>query len=132
MENVMTNETYQDWVVVFQSGTDYEGDIVRDRLDDGGIPAVVLTQRDHAFNLNVGDLAEVNVLVPPTHVEAARALLESEPFSDDELADAAMTADPDAPPAHDPRREAMLDSGSESIRFSVPEDEDDDESDTSA
>lgn len=132
MDKVMTNETYEDWIVVFQSGTDYEGDIVRDRLDDGGIPAVVLTQRDHAFNLNVGDLAEVNVLVPPTHVEAARQLLGSEPFSDDELADFAMKADPNAPPAHDARREAMLDSGSESISFSVPEDDEEDDSDTSA
>lgn len=127
----MANEKYEDWIVVYQSGTDYEGDIVRDRLDDAGIPAVLLTQRDHAFNLNVGDLAEVNVLVPPQHVDAARQLLRSEPFSDEELADAAMKADPNAPPAHDPRREAMLDSGSESISFSAPDD-DEDESDTSA
>lgn len=40
------------WVVVFESGTDYESNIVRDRLDDAGIPAVVDTKRDHAFFLN--------------------------------------------------------------------------------
>lgn len=123
--------TYEDWVVVFKTGTDYEGDLVRDRLDDAGISAVVLTQRDHAFNLNVGDLAPVNVLVPPDQVEGAREVLESEPFTDAELNDAAMNADPNAPAAHDDRREAMLDSGSESISFSVPDD-DDDEEDTSA
>ena len=122
--------TYEDWVVVFKTGTDYEGDLVRDRLDDAGVSAVVLTQRDHAFNLNVGDLAPVNVLVPPGQVDEARRILESEPFTDSELNDAAMNADPNAPPAHDPRREAMLDSGSESISFSTPDDEDDD--DTSA
>lgn len=122
---------YQDWVVVFQSGTDYEADIVRDRLDDSGISAVILTKRDHAFNLNVGDLADVNVLVPPDQVNDAVALLESKPFDDAELNEAAMSADPKAPPAHDARREAMLDSGSESIGFSAPEDEDEEE-DTSA
>lgn len=127
----MTNETtYENWVVVFKTGTDYEGDLVRDRLDDAGIAAVVLTQRDHAFNLTVGDLAPVNVLVPPDQVEGARSVLDSEPFSDAELNDAAMNADPNAPPAHDARREAMLDSGSESISFSTPDDEEDD--DTSA
>ena len=127
----MSDETtYENWVVVFKTGTDYEGDLVRDRLDDAGISAVVLTQRDHAFNLNVGDLAPVNVLVPPDQVEGAREVLESEPFTDAELNDAAMNADPHAPPAHDARREAMLDSGSESISFSTPDDEDDD--DTSA
>lgn len=127
----MNVSKYQDWTVVFQSGTDYEADIVRDRLDDAGISAVILTKRDHAFNLNVGDLADVNVLVPPDQVDDAVALLQSKPFDDEELNEAAMNADPDAPAAHDPRREAMLDSGSESIGFSAPEDEEEDE-DTSA
>lgn len=122
--------TYEDWIVVFKTSTDYEGDLVRDRLDDAGVSAVVLTQRDHAFNLNVGDLAPVNVLVPPDQVEDARAVLESTPFTDAELSEAAMNADPNAPPAHDERREAMLDSGSESINLSAPDDEDDE--DTSA
>lgn len=127
----MADTKYEDWIVVFKSGTDYEADIVRDRLDDAGISAVILTQRDHAFNLNVGDLSDVNVLVPPDQVDDAVALLESQPFDDDELNEAAMNADPHAPPAHDARREAMLDSGSESIGFSAPDEEEEDE-DTSA
>lgn len=126
----MSNGTYEDWIVVFQSGTDYEADIVRDRLDDAGISAVILTQRDHAFNLNVGDLSDVNVLVPPDQVDDAVALLRSKPFTDAELNEAAMNADPQAPSAHDQRREAMLDSGSESIGFSAPDE--DEEEDTSA
>lgn len=126
----MSNGTYEEWIVVFQSGTDYEADIVRDRLDDAGISAVVLTQRDHAFNLNVGDLSDVSVLVPQDQVDDAMALLRSKPFSDEELNEAALKADPRAPSAHDQRREAMLDSGSESIGFSAPEE--DEEEDTSA
>lgn len=118
--------TYQDWVVVFRSGTDYEADLVRDRLDDAGIAAVVLTQRDHAFNLTVGDLSPVNVLVPPQEAERAASVLESAPFTDEELDRAAMSADAGAPPAHDRSRESMLDSGGEEINLSVP-DEDDDE-----
>lgn len=116
---------YQDWTVVFRTGTDYEADLVRDRLDDAGIPAVILTQRDHAFNLTVGDLSPVNVLVPPDRTEQAATLLESQPFTDQELTDAAMAADRGAPPAHDPQRESMLDSGGEEIRLSPPDDEDD-------
>lgn len=126
----MSDGRYEDWVIVFQSGTDYEADLVRDRLDDSGVDAVILTQRDHAFNLNVGDLSAVNVLVPPGQVDDAVAVLRSKPFSDEELNEAAMSADPLAPPAHDERREAMLDSGSESIGFSSPDDEEED--DTSA
>ena len=104
------SRTYEDWISVFEAGTDYEADIVRDRLDDAGMTAVVLTQRDHAFNLNVGDLAAVHVMVPPDQVEEARELLDSKPFTDEELDEAAMNADPDAAPAHSDREEAMLDS----------------------
>ena len=113
---------YEEWIAVFKTSTDYEADLVRDRLDDAGLPAVVLTQRDHAFNLNVGDLSPVNVMVPPDRLEEAREVLETR-ISDEELEAAAAEADPDAPPAHGPREEAMLDSGMEEIHFSPPDEE---------
>ena len=112
------------WVAIFTAGTDYEADMVRDRLDDAGLPAVVFTQRDHAFNLNVGDLSRTAVYVPPDRVEEAQALLDSVPLTDKELDDAAMQADPVSPDAHTPADEAMLDSGIERISLSVPEEDD--------
>ena len=120
------SDTYEDWIIVFKSGTDYEADLVRDRLDDADIPAVVLTQRDHAFNLTMGDLAQVHVLVPPAHVKAAADVLEGVPFTDAELTEAALAAKP-SPDAHDEDEEAMLDSGAESIRLSLPDEEDDED-----
>lgn len=115
---------HDDWVIVFSCGTDYEADLVRDRLDDSGIPAVVLTQRDHAFNLNVGDLSDVHVLVQPEREEDALALIEERIPSDEELERAALDADPDAPSAHADKEEAQLDSGNETIAFPEAEDED--------
>jgi hypothetical protein len=102
--------TYEDWISILETGTDYEADIVRDRLDDAGVTAVVLTQRDHAFNLNVGDFSPVHVMVPPDEVEDAREVLDSEPFTEEELNEAAMNADADAEPAHTGRAASMLDS----------------------
>jgi hypothetical protein len=115
--------TYAGWIAVFSSGTDFEADLVRDRLDEAGIPAVVLTQRDHAFNLNVGDMSPVHVMVPPEHETEARTLVEAAPLTDAELEEAAMAADLYAPDAHDPRTEAALDSGIEDISFDVPEED---------
>lgn len=120
--------SYEGWHVVHKGGTDYEADMIRDRLDDAGIPAVVLTQRDHAFNLNVGDLAPVSVLVPAEREAEARRLLASAPLSDSELEAAAMAADPDAAPAHSEDDEASLDSGNERIRLSPPKADDDEPS----
>ncbi|NNF56634.1 MAG: hypothetical protein HKN04_00190 [Rhodothermaceae bacterium] len=119
--------TYEGWISVFNFGTDFEADLVRDRLDESGIPAVVLTQRDHAFNLNVGDMSPVHVMVPPDHVAAARDLIESAPLTDAELEEAAMSADLYAEDAHDPRTEAALDSGIEDISLDVPDEDDEEE-----
>jgi len=118
--------THEDWVSVFRTGTDYEADLVRDRLDDSGIPAVVLTQRDHAFNLNVGDLASVHVMVPPDRADDAVALLEQS-LDDEELEEAALGADPDAPPANTPDQDSKLDSGHEHMNLGPPDEEEDDE-----
>ena len=116
---------YQGWVSVFECGTDFEADLVRDRLDEQEVPAVVLTQRDHVFNVNIGDLSTVHVMVPPEHEAAARRIVAESPATDRELEDAAMAADPAAPEAHGPSAEASLDSGIESIDLSISgEDED--------
>lgn len=115
--------TYEGWTSVFSSGTDFEADLVRDRLDEAGIPAVVLTQRDHSFNLNVGDMSPVHVMVPPEREAAAREVVGAAPLTDAELEEAAMAADLYAPDAHDPRTEAALDSGIEGISLDVPDEE---------
>lgn len=119
---------HDDWVIIFSCGTDYEADLVRDRLDDSGIPAVVLTQRDHAFNLNVGDLSDVHVLVQPEREEEARELIDEQIPSDEELERAALNADPNAPNLHTDKEEAQLDSGNETISFPEADDDTDDSS----
>lgn len=117
------SKTYEGWVSVFECSTDFEADLVRDRLDEAGIAAVVLTQRDHSFNLNVGDLAPVHVMVKPEAEAEARGVLAEASFTDEELEEAALAADVMAPDAHDPTSEARLDSGIEEISLDVPDDE---------
>ncbi len=121
------SRTYEGWVSVYECSTDFEADLVRDRLDEAGIAAVVLTQRDHSFNLNVGDLSQVHVMAQPGQEAEARAVINDVDFTDEELEQAAMDADIMAPDAHDPTSEARLDSGIEEISLDVPDDEDDDE-----
>jgi len=117
----MSTKSYEGWVVVFESGTDYESDLVRNRLDDAGIPAVVLTQRDHAFNLTVGYLAQVHVLVPPEQAEEAAALLASPPATGAALDEAALAATASS----EEDAGTLADSGIEEIHLSIPEDDED-------
>ena len=64
------------WSVIFISGTDYEAELVKHRLIDAGIPAVLLSQRDHSWNLMHSHLSVVHVLVPDNYVQEALTLLE--------------------------------------------------------
>ena len=79
-----------DWVEVFRCGTDYEASLVHARLQDAGIPSVILNQRDHAFNLTFGYLAKVKVLVPRSVEKTASELLSTQALTDEELAHAAL------------------------------------------
>lgn len=121
------SRTYEGWISVFECSTDFEADMVRDRLDEEGLAAVVFTQRDHSFNLNVGDLASVHVMVRPEEEAAARAVVAQPSLSDADLEEAALSADLMAPDAHNRTDEAKLDSGMEEISFDVPDDDDDDD-----
>jgi hypothetical protein len=115
--------SFDGWTSVFTSSTDYEADLVRDRLDASGISAVVLTQRDHAFNLTVGDMSGVHVMVQDADLARARDVLGEVPLTDEELEAAAMAADPGAHDAHNADLEDKLDSGMESLDFGVPDDD---------
>jgi len=108
------------WVTIYQSSTDYEADMVRDRLDSAGIPAAVFTQRDHVLNLNVGKLALVFVLVPEDRRADAEALLRELPLTDAEL-NSAVDASSEPSGEVDSGREQLLDSGIERLRFTTPE-----------
>ncbi|HUF08835.1 MAG TPA: DUF2007 domain-containing protein [Rhodothermales bacterium] len=108
------------WVTIFQTSTDYEADMVRDRLDSAGIPAAVFTQRDHALNLNVGKLALVFVMVPEEHRADAEALLAELPLTDAEL-NSAAEASTEQSGEDDSGKEQLLDSGIERLRFDSPE-----------
>ncbi len=90
----MENRSYDDWKTVFKTGHDYEAGLVRDRLRDADIPAVILNKRDHAYNLTLGDMAQIKVMVPAESEEAAKALLNQAPLSDAELEAAALAASP--------------------------------------
>lgn len=117
----MATSSTEQWVTVYESGTDFEADIVRDRLGSADIPAVVLTQRDHAFNFTVGDMARVKVCVPPDRAQEAANLLSDFSFTDEELAQASADADPLAEDAYSEEIEASLDSGNEHISFDLPD-----------
>lgn len=65
------------WVCVMEAGTEYEVEIAKNYLADHDIPANILSKRDSAFSVNVGETALVYLYVPKEYEKEARETLES-------------------------------------------------------
>jgi len=66
----------ENWVCVIERGTEYEVEIAKSYLSDLEIPANILSKRDSAFSVNVGDMAHVYLYVPREYAEEAQKALE--------------------------------------------------------
>ena len=91
----MTEVKFDGWISIFESGVDYEAEMVRNRLIDSGISAVLMTKKDSAFGLSFGSMSLIYVLDAPDEEHEARALIQDYSFSADELTEAALAANPD-------------------------------------
>lgn len=68
----------QGWAQVYTTGDDVEAELIRDSLLAEGIDSQVLSQKDHfSFTMDIGDLAQVRVLVPAFEYEDAMQVLEA-------------------------------------------------------
>ncbi len=66
---------HQDYVVAYTTSTDYEADMIKANLDGAGIDAYIFNQHDHVYFLNMGVLAQVNVMVPKSQIEKAQEII---------------------------------------------------------
>lgn len=66
----------EDWVCVFERGTEYEVESAKNYLSNMEIPSQILSKRDSAFSLNVGETALVYLYVPKDFEQQAREALE--------------------------------------------------------
>ncbi|HEX6981131.1 MAG TPA: hypothetical protein VF181_00045 [Balneolaceae bacterium] len=71
------------WVCIMERSTELEIVPVQNYLSNLDIPSNILTKRDSAFNLSVGDLALVYLYVPKEYEEEARQAIEEMDLPDD-------------------------------------------------
>ena len=72
----------QGWAQVYTTSDDVEAQLIRENLQADGIDAEVLSQKDHTFAVDLGELSPVRLLVPA--YEYARAVEVVEKRKDDE------------------------------------------------
>ncbi len=64
----------QDWVKIFESKEVYQAEIIKQKLVDNGIEAVVLNKHESAFDIT----GEAEVHVPASLVESALELINTD------------------------------------------------------
>ena len=64
------------WAQVYSAVDDVEGELIRENLEAEGIEARVISQKDHSFTVEIGDLSQVRVLAPAFEYEDALDVIE--------------------------------------------------------
>lgn len=66
----------ENWVCVLESGLEFEINLARNYLSNLKIPSNILSKRDTAYSLTVGDMALIYLYVPIEFEKKARKALE--------------------------------------------------------
>lgn len=66
----------ENWVCVLERSTEYEVEFAKNYLSNLEIPANILSKRDSAISVNVGEMALVYLYVPKEYETEAREALE--------------------------------------------------------
>lgn len=80
----------ENWVCILESGIEYEVDLARNYLSNLKIPSNILSKRDTAYSLQIGDMALIYLYVPIEFEKKARKALKEledadvEPMDDEE------------------------------------------------
>ena len=75
----------ENWVCVLEGSTDYEVDLARNYLSNLKIPSNILSKRDSAYSLIIGEMALIYLYVPLEFEKKARTALEELEASNSEF-----------------------------------------------
>lgn len=65
----------KNWVCVLERGTEYEVELAKNYLSNLKIPSNILSKRDSAYSLNIGEMSMVYLYVPKEFEQKARKAL---------------------------------------------------------
>ena len=78
----------ENWTCVMERSTELEVEMAKNYLSNLQIPSNILSKRDSAYSLNVGEMALVYLYVPDEYEEEAREAIKewesAEEFDDEE------------------------------------------------
>ncbi|MEX0607881.1 MAG: hypothetical protein WD016_07160 [Balneolaceae bacterium] len=85
----------ENWVCVLEGSTDLEVEMAKNYLSNLNIPSNILSKRDSAYSLNVGEMALVYLYVPLEFEKKARKALDDLDLDNPDLSNEDFS-DPDS------------------------------------
>ncbi len=73
------------WAQVYSAVDEVEAELIRQNLEAEGIEARIISQKDHSFSVELGDLSQVRVLVPAFEFEDGLEVIEQHTSAEGEL-----------------------------------------------
>jgi hypothetical protein len=64
------------WVCVYETGTEYDAEMVKNYFADQEIESQILSKRDSSYNLNIGQMSMVYLYVPASLEKKAQKALD--------------------------------------------------------
>lgn len=68
---------FEGWAQIYTTSDNIEADLIKENLESEGVNAAVLSQKDRSFNVDLGDLSPVRILVPAYEYEDAVRVLDA-------------------------------------------------------
>jgi hypothetical protein len=68
---------FEGWAQIYTTSDNIEADLIKENLTSEGLTAEVLSQKDRSFNVDMGDLSPVRILVPAYEYDEAKRLLDA-------------------------------------------------------
>lgn len=62
----------KDWVCIYETNTEYDANLAKNYLESREIDAYIISKRDSAFSLNVGEMALIYLYVTKDQETEAR------------------------------------------------------------
>ncbi len=87
MFNRKNPDEIQNWSCVYETTTEYDANLAKSYLESRGLVTRIISKRDSAFNLNVGDLAVIFLYVPDNEEAQAREAIREWEGNDSETED---------------------------------------------
>lgn len=71
----ITPDEFEDWKCIYETNNEHSANLLKGLMQSQKIPCEILSKKDSAYQVNLGDLSLIFVYVPKDHEKDARQVI---------------------------------------------------------